>query len=234
MKISVVIPAWNEEKYIGRILSDLDQQVRRVEEVIVVDGQSEDRTVEVVTEQYPKVRVVIADQRGVGYQRSLGGKVASGDLLIFLDADVAVEVDFVQRLSEQIQQRGLDLAAVKYVPRTNAWGVKFFYWFFNSLFFVFQKTHPSGGGSCLVVRKKLFEQLGGFTSEHVYDDIDLVRRGARLGKFGIVDVAVFVSDRRFRKYGLWSMWKKYLILSWYFAWNDFDGASRVKYEFGKF
>lgn len=234
MRISVVIPALNEEKYITGVLSDLRRQTRLPDQIVVVDGKSDDQTVSVVSEGFVGVDVVVSAKRGPGLQRTLGGRQAFGDLLVFLDADVRVDTLFLENVERYFKNRSLGIAGVRYIPHQAGWPVRFFFFFFNSLFFLSQWSHPSAGGSCIICTKQVFELVGGFVEDNPFDDIIFVRHAARQGRFAILPLEVFVSDRRFRKYGLWYMWKRYLLLSWYFFWEDYEGARRVDYEFGKF
>jgi glycosyltransferase involved in cell wall biosynthesis len=83
--ISVIIPALNEEKYLPKCLESLSRQSRKNQfEIIVVDGGSTDRTVE-IAEEY--VHKVIVKPSPVGVARNLGAKHAEGKILAFIDAD---------------------------------------------------------------------------------------------------------------------------------------------------
>ncbi len=70
MKVSIVIPTFNEENYVSPVLSDIARQTRRADEVIVVDGKSEDATASVV-ERFPGVNLLIGAPP-VANQRNLG------------------------------------------------------------------------------------------------------------------------------------------------------------------
>ena len=234
MTISVVIPALNERNYIGNVLQELESQRVGINEVIVVDGHSDDGTSEFVRTHFPGVQVVNCEVRSPGAQRSLGGMIAKGEVLLFLDADVSLDKNFISKVTTLFERRFLDIAGVRYVVKDGSFGVRFFYFFFNFLFFLSQWSHPSAGGSCIMCRKTLFDDVGGFPNDNPYDDIIFVRNAACRGRFGILPINIYVSDRRFLKYGLWYMWKRYLMLSWYFFVGDFEGAKRVDYEFGKF
>lgn len=85
MQVSVIIPALNEEACIGPVLSDIPSQ--SVDEVIVVDGGSTDRTVEIA--QALGARVIHEPRRGYGRACATGAAAAQGDILLFLDADGA-------------------------------------------------------------------------------------------------------------------------------------------------
>ena len=83
-KISVIVPAKNEEKYIMNVFEGLGAQTFKDFEIIVVDGGSSDRTVS-IAKRYGKV--IIDKRKGIGTARNTGVKHARGDILVFLDAD---------------------------------------------------------------------------------------------------------------------------------------------------
>ncbi|MDA1079788.1 MAG: glycosyltransferase family 2 protein [bacterium] len=86
---SIVIPCLNEEKYLPHLLDDLANQTNQDFEVIVVDGNSEDKTVEkakTFVDKFP-LTVKVVQKRNVSYQRNLGGKLAKNNWIIFMDAD---------------------------------------------------------------------------------------------------------------------------------------------------
>ncbi|TDQ50310.1 glycosyltransferase [Actinorugispora endophytica] len=99
MKISVVIPAFNEEAVIGRCLEALLNQTSPADEILVVDNNSTDRTLE-IAERYRRrgVRVVRETRQGLVPARNRGFDEATGDVLGRIDADTVVEPDWVLRL----------------------------------------------------------------------------------------------------------------------------------------
>ncbi|MGH9356291.1 MAG: glycosyltransferase, partial [Terriglobia bacterium] len=80
--VSVIVPAFNEEGTIGELLQNLRQL--KPEEIIVADGSSTDRTAEIAAQSAR----VVASARGRGVQMNAGARESSGDVLLFLHADV--------------------------------------------------------------------------------------------------------------------------------------------------
>lgn len=106
MRISVIIPAYNEEKYIGKTLQsikDADKNGYEVE-IIVVNGGSTDKTEE-VAKSYG-ARVLNEPHRGIGFARQQGLLVAEGDIVAFTDADTIVPKDWLIKLVEALQRPG--------------------------------------------------------------------------------------------------------------------------------
>jgi len=229
--LSVVIPALNEERHIGSLLSDIAGQTRRADEVIVVDAGSEDDTVRLVR-RFPGV-VLLAGSPPVAMGRNLGGRSARGDLLIFLDADVRLPQGFLEGFLEEFEDRRLDVACPSYVPHRSTPAINGVHAFFNLLFSLFEKLLPSGAGHCIAVRREAFRESQGFDPTLKFDDIELIRRLSKGRRFGIVaQERVYVSDRRYREHGVFRMALRYLLMSFFFALGKHQWANRIDYEFG--
>ena len=105
-KVSVIIPAFNEEENIANVI-DKSKKCKYVEEIIVVDNKSTDKTQEVAMKKGAKV--VKCEQQGKGYAMEEGIKSAIGDIVVFLDADIADYTnDVVDRLVKPITEKDVD------------------------------------------------------------------------------------------------------------------------------
>jgi glycosyltransferase involved in cell wall biosynthesis len=231
-EVSVVIPTLNEENVVTGVLDDLRAQTVRPSEVVVVDAASTDRTAEQVG-RYPEVRLLRAAPP-VGAQRTLGGREARGDVLVFLDADVRLPADFLERLVGAFASRRLAVGCPWYWPHRSTAAITAVFAWFGALFFLLQKLVPCGAGPCIVTTRAAFERAGGFRPELTFDDIAFVRRAARGARFAVLPVRVFVSDRRFRRYGTPRVLLTYLALSPFFTLSLFGAANIIKYPFGDY
>jgi glycosyltransferase involved in cell wall biosynthesis len=230
VSVSVVVPVLNEERYVGQLLSDLERQTRRPQEVVVVDAGSHDRTV-AVAEGFAGVRV-LHGERPVARGRNLGGRSTSGDVVIFLDADARLPERFLERFVEGFRRRSLDIACPLYAPHDSTRTVEAFHCAFNLATRTFEGVLPSGAGICVAVRGELFRQSRGFDPQLKFDDIELIRRLSRGRRFGIVEEKVFVSDRRYRERGVIRAILEYALMAFIFALGKFEWANRFDYEFG--
>ena len=227
-----MIPALNEEHYLGLLLHDLGVQTRKADEVIVVDAGSEDDTVS-VARRFPGV-IALAGSPPVAKGRNLGGREARGDVLIFLDADVRLPEGFLKGFLKEFEERRLDVACPSYVPYDSTPTIKGVHALFNLLFKSFEKLLPSGAGHCIAVRGEVFRESRGFDPRLKFDDIELIRRLSRDRRFGIIaGERVYVSDRRYREHGVPKMTLRYLLMSLFFALGKYQWANGIEYEFGR-
>jgi glycosyltransferase involved in cell wall biosynthesis len=100
--VSVVVPAYNEERWIGECLTSLADQTHPDYEVIVVDDGSTDATAEIAARF--GVRLVRGKHRGAGAARDTGARVADAEILAFLDADEIYAPDFLELLVRPLEQ----------------------------------------------------------------------------------------------------------------------------------
>ncbi|MGC8863457.1 MAG: isopentenyl-diphosphate Delta-isomerase [Armatimonadota bacterium] len=230
--ISVIIPTLNEETNIGLLLEALTRQGHPADEIIVVDGGSSDDTERVVS-RFVGVKFVVGNPP-VGAQRQLGLMAASGEWVVFLDADTMPGPDFLERVLSEMQLRRLDAACPWYSPYPSNPLITAVYRFFNLIFVALQKLAPSGAGSCIIARRDFAIRIGGFRSDIVYEDIEFIRRAGRRGRFGMLRQRIKVSDRRFREFGTMRVFLKYLALSLFFAFGMFKEAGLIDYPFGRY
>lgn len=105
-KISIVVPAMNEEKNIGQVLSELPDGLH---EVILVDGNSKDNTVEAARAAYPEIRVTTQSGRGKGDAFRTGFAAVTGNLIVMLDADGSADPAEIPRFVAALES-GADFA----------------------------------------------------------------------------------------------------------------------------
>ncbi len=103
--ISVVIPAYNEEKYLPKTLESLAQLKRKADEIIVIDGGSTDTTASVAKSL--EAKVVTIEHRGIGFARQKGLESARGDIVAFTDADTQVPTDWLTKVESTLLTPGV-------------------------------------------------------------------------------------------------------------------------------
>lgn len=103
LKLSLIIPVYNEERHIRRCLDAVEAQTVMPDEVIVVDNNCSDRTIE-IAKGYDFVRIVKEKRQGRGYARSAGFNTAKYEVLGRIDADSIVEADWVEKMKGYFEQ----------------------------------------------------------------------------------------------------------------------------------
>lgn len=197
--ISIIIPALNEEKPLAKLFECLKNQSMKDFEVIVADAGSKDAT-RGVAEKYGAL-VTEGGLPGVG--RNRGAARASGEYLVFLDADVQIGEDFLRKSLQEIRERNIQIGGCEAVPLS---GSAFDRLIHKTAFLMMKltsETNPRLPGYCMFFRRDVFTAVGGFDEEvQLAEDYDLVRRASEIAPLQLLEtVQVHVSMRRFDKEG---------------------------------
>ncbi len=200
LRISVVIPTFQEGEYIAATLSKLVDIKPKVE-IIIVDGGSKDNTVEVAKKFTKEVYQI--EERGISKARNYGVRQASGDLVIFLDADVDPPPDFVEKVLERFNNDAIVGATCCIMPKQPKLLERAFFCLYNILLRFCANIKPHSRGEFFAVKKSEFLKINGFNENMpCLEDHDLALRLAKRGKFSFMkELTVYESLRRFRKLG---------------------------------
>lgn len=231
-RISVIIPALNEEILLTELLKDLQQQDFEGLEIIVADAGSSDGT-RAIAETHG-AKVVLGGLPAVG--RNAGARAARGEFLFFLDADVRLPAYFLNNAYSELQRRFLDLATCPIVPLSDHPMDVFLHDFTNLAIQVGQFMDPHAPGSCVLVSRRLYQRVGGFNEDlKLAEDHDFVKRASEFRPLRVLNTtSVHFSVRRLEKEGRVKLAQKYLAVEFY---RSFKGEIRediFDYEFGSF
>ncbi|MBS3052792.1 MAG: glycosyltransferase [Candidatus Aenigmarchaeota archaeon] len=204
--ISIIIPCLNEEKYIGKLLGSIYKQTFRKFEVIVVDGRSHDKTVNIAKNYLKKMdlKIIISEKRGIGLQRNLGAKNSKYDRLLFLDSDVILHKDYLKYLETITRKIKLGCATCWNLPITRKNFEIFLYQIINrAVLSTFQKIWPAAIGTNIYSNKTYHNRINGFKENIMWEDVDYIKRiKAKGAKFSVLrKPKIYVSLRRFDKEG---------------------------------
>jgi len=224
MKLSFVIPAWNEEKYIRQCLASVTREARksgRDIEIIVVNNASVDRTRQMALE-FPGVIVVDEPRKGLPQARQTGFLASSGDLIANMDADSILPSGWIAKVYAHFSLDD-DLVALsgpyEYydLPKLTNYLVSLYYIPAYGLHLV---THRLLGKSAVlqggnfVLRRTALEKIGGFNVDIKFygEDTDIARRIQKMGRVSFLPAfKMFTSGRRLRKEGFLKMSARYAI-----------------------
>jgi rSAM/selenodomain-associated transferase 2 len=197
IRISVIIPTLNEADNIDRTLASIP--ISPQVEVIIVDGGSIDRTVEIA--QTKSVKILTATG-GRAIQMNAGASVATGEILLFLHADTILPPDFVRLVRSAL----LPVAASMPVAGAFAlsidapqWRLRLVEWGANWRSRYGQMPY---GDQAIFLTANTFQQVGGFPELPLMEDFQLMRQLGRLGRIEIVSTPVVTSARRWLKRGI--------------------------------
>ena len=202
--ISVIIPTKNEEGYIEKCLVSLNRQRDYVKEIIVVDGGSTDRTVE-IARKYADVVLVDPELDSPGKGRNAGARIAKGSILAFVDADTLVCDGWGKAIIDAFNQKEVLMVSGPVYPYDSSIWLKIAYIFAYDFLVratrLLRITHFLGLN--VAYRKDFFVKIGGFPNTRLSEDILLSMKASRCGKSVFSrKMSVLSSARRLMKQGI--------------------------------
>lgn len=223
MTISVVIPAYNEEKLLPQTLASLSKLDRKPDEIVVVDASSTDKTAEVAKKAGAKV--ITVPKLTIGFSRQKGLLAATGDIVATTDADAVLPHDWLNRIERALTKPGV----VGYFggfhvfdgPALYQFYINTFQPIFNTILFALFHM-PMSTGQNMAFYRKLAIETGGFP-EHfrMAEDIEIARRMMTKGKIIYTQKEfVLASGRRGFEKGL--MLRSFKVFFLYFLFRKAD------------
>jgi len=218
---SVIIPTLNEESYLPKLLNDLSRQTNNDFEVIVVDGNSKDKTKEVIGAFKKKLNIRFYQLKlvNVATQRNFGADKSDGKYLVFIDADTRIRSSFIKKSAAFINKHK-GLVFIPYLlPEKEDAEYKPLFDIGNLLVEFSQNLSKkfSLGGS-MIFEKNFFKMIKGFDCKlFMSEDHELIQR---IFKWGVTpkfmkDNKITVSLRRWKKEGNLKIMYKYFITTAY-------------------
>ena len=217
---SIIIPVLNEEKCLPQLLKDLVHQTITDYEVIVVDGHSEDKTVEKANElkgQLPSLTILNSKIRNVSVQRNMGAEAAKGKYLLFNDADNGLPSYYLEGIRYQLRVKPVDTFTVWCMADSEITSDKTIATYLNLMVeTAYQIGNPAAFGAMIGCKRSIFGKTGGFNPEVGFaEDTEFVRQAYKKGfSFTVFhDPRYVYSLRRFRKMGKLKLIQKYAVLN---------------------
>lgn len=235
-KVSVIIPAFNEEKYIERVLDALLLQDYPNFEIIVCDNNSTDRTSQVVsryietfTVKALRILLVHEERQGTNFARECARKAATGSVIAQLDADCIPSYDWLRKGVERLCKGKRVAVTGPYDYFDGSRSMRTWSLFSQRLFYPLtnQLAQLTGRAAILIggnafIRAEMLELAGGYNTSLTFygDDVDMGKRLCRFGKVAYCnDLIQQSSSRRYQAIGFWEVNKKYQSCFWNLIWN---------------
>ena len=195
---SFVIPTYNESLVVENTLRNLLAVISGEDEVIVVDGCSEDDTVDKV-KTFSGVVLVEQSSRGRALQMNAGARVSGQKYIFFLHADTTIDSAGIKKLREEVAKNKIN------------WGwftlkldsPRFIYRIFETL--AAYRTiiaHEPLGDHGIFVKREVFENIGGYPEIPIMEDVELVKKLKKVSPGKRINHHVLTSVRRFERGGI--------------------------------
>ena len=199
--ISVIVPAWNEEKYIGRCLESLKKQTYLNYEIVVIDNNCIDKTVEIAKKF--GARVVAEKKQGMIPARQRGFKEARGEIVVKTDADCVPKANWLETIYRTFQKNPKAVAVfgpVRFIDEgiiTQSISYLFILWMIFSTRILMGHYQLIGGNSA--IRREVIKKIKPHLNDkQVHEDIDLSCHVNCYGKIVYKrSIVVDTSGRRF-------------------------------------
>lgn len=208
MKISIIIPTYNEEEYLPNLLESIKRQDFQDLEVIIADAHSTDKTVEIANSY--NCKVVPGGLPGIG--RNNGAREAKGELLLFLDSDCVLTDNYLSLAIEEFEHHNLGIAITQIVPLEKSFINNLSHEFANYMTKAISEIKPHGAGCYgILTYKSLHEEVNGFDEEVDFgEDTDYIERIGKISRFKVLNnPRLLISTRRLEEEGLKSITLKY-------------------------
>ena len=205
MKLSVIIPTLNEELTIEKTLEAISRLIN-VEEIIIVDGGSSDKTIEKIEnfEKIKETKLINFGEANRGKQMHEGTKFAEGDIFWFVHADTRPTQGSGEQIKRHMRYSEVIGGNFEIIFSGESRWAKFLTWLYPQLL----SLELVYGDSAFFVRREIYEKMGGFKSFPLFEDLDFYKRLKKHGRFVHVNLPVVTSSRRFEnKSFLWTFIK---------------------------
>jgi len=216
-QLSVIVICLNEGAAIARTLAPLDAWRERDVEVIVVDGTSQDDTVQQASPHASRVLVVSA---GRARQLNAGAAMAKSQNLLFLHADTIAPNDADLIICSSIDQSDTPITWGRFNVRIEGQSR----WLAVIAFMMNWRSRITGiatGDQGIFMTRTAFDAVGGFADQPLMEDIEISQRLRRLSRPICLPQTVTTSGRRWETRGVW----RTIVLMWLLRWRYWRGES---------
>ena len=224
-QLTIVIPTYNEEKYIWRTLNEIDHQsgVKHVK-IIIADAGSTDKTIYLINlfkAKHSNIEIIKGGLPAVG--RNAGAKLATTPYILFLDADVTfTDRNAIETAISELAFRDYEMVSTNPVYK-GEFDVKASIMFGLNKYvtYLLSKSEPFAIGGFTMVNRQLFNKLGGYDENAKQSEDWLLSKKISPKKFKLIPNLITQDNRRFKRYGYFSMIK--------LLYNNWKNRNNVSY-----
>lgn len=198
LHVSIIIPAWNAEDSIGDCLTSITKQTISPTEIILVDDGSHDNTA-MIAQEFNVQLLNTHGRKGPAAARNMGAKAATGDIIIFLDSDVIVQKNLIEKVTSHFTDESVWAVQTLYTPTCpakNSVSLYQNYYYYYSLNRMPEGNTATFATWCAAIRRDKFAEIEGFNvriPEPTVEDEELgytiVEKGGRI----ILDKSILVT-----------------------------------------
>ncbi len=203
MKISVIIPTYNEEKYLKECLESIKTQSLRVDEILIVDSNSTDKTHEIAKSF--NARLIVIKERGISRARHIGAVESKGNILVHTSADIKADRNWIKNLVKPIIKQNAEMTYGSIYLKDPDFIESIFSIFLNNFIVPFLRIFGFVFATAdnIACTKEFYFKVGGFNTNLVTgEDTDLIKRAMKAGAVVYVkDAIIYTDSRRIRKWG---------------------------------
>lgn len=205
--ISIVIPVYNEAELFQQQISLLKKRISKqnyIEEIIVVDGGSSDKTLEIAASI--EGLKLLQSEKGRAKQMNAGAKLATQEIIYFLHIDTTPPENFDLFILNEIKKNVAGCFCMKFRSK-HPWLI-LMSWFTKI-------NHPTcrGGDQSLFITKDIFEEIGGYDETYqIYEDNMLIGELYKRNQFTVIQKWVTASPRLYHKVGFWKLQWIYIMV----------------------
>ena len=207
--LSIIIPTYNEEKYLPKLLESIRNQNFKDYEIIVADGNSEDKTKEIANKF--KCKIINGGSQANGINN--GAKQAKYNNLLILDADASLPINFLNKNYNVFNKKNLDVASCYIRPKNGKIIDEISHIFSNLFYFSIKRIRPFIPSFCFFIKKEFFFKVGGFNDKIPWlIDLDFSNRLPPGTKNDILPIHVKLSIRMTHRLGRFKQFRMMFLL----------------------
>ncbi len=225
MKISLIIPTLNEEKYLPQTFDSIKKLNRQPDEVIVVNASSDDKTVDIAKSYGAKV--ITVDRRSIGYSRQKGLESARGDIVAYTDADTILPYNWLSIIMNHIQKDHVVGVFGGFRVPDGPWWYRLYINAVqpvtNTIIYAFTKIPFATGQNMAFFKKNALSQ-GGFPVDFkIAEDIEIARRVMSTGPIIFRQNFYVIASGRRGNEGFWQLVSRnFFAFFYYFIYRKAD------------